>query len=210
MHDTAFSSGDYFAEIYGKPGFTVIDIGGADVNGSLRKCFENRGMKFICVDLDQHPSVDIVVKPGEKLPFEDASVDLVVSSSCFEHDPCFWITFKEMCRITKLDGYIFVNAPSDGMYHMHPGDNWRFYPDAGQALAYWSSFSYGNEHVNPVKVEETFFIKPYKDIWTDFVCVWKRVEDKTDKIIVPDNVKFGEGPLKKKLIESGFTIVCIN
>ena len=46
-------------------------------------------MKFVCIDMEADPSVDILVQPGEKLPFEDGSVDLIVSTSCFEHDPCF-------------------------------------------------------------------------------------------------------------------------
>jgi len=54
-------SGNGFAEVYGKPGLTVVDIGGQDVNGSLRKCFESRGMKYISVDMVEHPSVDVVV-----------------------------------------------------------------------------------------------------------------------------------------------------
>jgi hypothetical protein len=32
--------------------------------------------------MEEHSSVDIVEKPGEKFPFEDGSIDLIVSSSC--------------------------------------------------------------------------------------------------------------------------------
>ena len=112
MHDTSLYSGKYFAEVYGSPGLTVVDIGGQDVNGSLKEYFN--GMNYICVDITPHPSVDIVIEPGKKLPFEDGTIDLIVSTSCFEHDPCFWITFKEMCRILKPDGYIYINAPGNG------------------------------------------------------------------------------------------------
>lgn len=82
------------------------------MNGSLRDLFEKKDMKYICVDMEQHPSVDIVVPPGQRLPFEDGSVDLIISTSCFEHDPCFWITIREMSRIVKQGGYIYVNAPN--------------------------------------------------------------------------------------------------
>lgn len=100
MHDTAMLSGTKFAELYGKEGMPVIDIGGMDVNGSLRSSFEKLNMKYTCVDLENGRGVDIVVPPGD-LPFPDESFDLVVSTSCFEHDPCFWMTFREMCRIVK-------------------------------------------------------------------------------------------------------------
>jgi predicted SAM-dependent methyltransferase len=113
MHHTALMGGKFFAEKYGEVDKVVLDIGGLNVNGSLRPFFENLGMKYICLDINQHKSVDIVINPGDKLPFDNGSIDLIVSSSCFEHDPCFWITFKEMTRILKLGGFIYVNAPSD-------------------------------------------------------------------------------------------------
>jgi SAM-dependent methyltransferase len=188
MHDTAYLSGEAFAVTYGQPGMIVVDIGGLSVNGSLRDLFTSRGMTYICVDIEPHDSVDVVVKPGEPLPFEDGIIDLIVSSSCFEHDPCFWITFREMTRIIKPEGYIYVSAPSNGIYHMHPGDNWRFYSDAGQALAYWSGYQYGNERVFPVKVIETYHVLPLNDIWIDFVCIWQRTDTKETEILVSNNI----------------------
>jgi hypothetical protein len=89
MHDTSLISGRAFSESYGISNGLVVDIGGRNVNGSLRSFFETKGMKFVCVDMESDSSVDVVVHPGERLPFDDGSVDLVVSTSCFEHDPCF-------------------------------------------------------------------------------------------------------------------------
>ena len=206
MHDTALACGNFFAETYGKEGMKIIDIGGQDVNGSLRSFFENLKMTYICVDIEEHESVDIVVKPCEKLPFENGSIDLIVSTSCFEHDPCFWMTFKELCRITKLDGFIYINAPSNGAYHCYPGDNWRFYSDAGQALAVWSCRQICDEEVFPVEVSETFHIYPRGDVWIDFVCVWKRVNTITSTIIVSPDMRNKNGLLKTKLVLEGFDI----
>ena len=174
MHYTSLKSGEAFSKSYGIPNSLVIDIGGRNVNGSLRSFFETKGMKFVCIDMEADASVDIVIPPGEKLPFEDGSVDLIVSTSCFEHDPCFWLTFKEMTRIIKPSGYIYINAPTSGPYHTYPGDNWRFYSDAGQALAYWSGKQISNETIYPVKVVETFNV--LGEVWNDFVCVWQRVD----------------------------------
>lgn len=207
MHDTALKSGELFAHYYGSVNKIVVDIGGKDVNGSLRVYFENMGMKYICVDIESHPSVDIVIKPGDKLPFDNGSVDLIVSTSCFEHDPCFWITFKDMTRITKLGGFIYVNAPSNGSYHCHPGDNWRFYSDAGQALSYWSCFKYSNEEIFPVKVVETFHILPKTGEWLDFVCIWERVNEIQTDIIVSSNIYENKGILETKLNNDNFTTI---
>ena len=203
MHSSALISGSALAETYGIKDGIVVDIGGRDVNGSLKSAFED--MKFICVDMEKDPSVDIVVQPSEKLPFEDESVDLIVSTSCFEHDPCFWMTFKEMCRIVKPTGYIYVNAPSAGPYHMYPGDNWRFYSDAGQALAYWSGKQISDEKIFPVKVIETFTI--VNNEFNDFVCVWQRVDSDSEnavkEIIVQPEIINNIGILEKKINEKG-------
>jgi SAM-dependent methyltransferase len=203
MHYTALKSGESFSASYGIPNGLVIDIGGQNVNGSLRSTFEMKGMKYICIDMEAHPSVDIVVLPGEKLPFEDGSVDLIVSSSCFEHDPCFWMTFKEMTRIIKQSGYIYVNAPSTGPYHCYPGDNWRFYSDAGQALAFWSGKQIANETIYPVKVVETFNV--LGETWNDFVCVWQRVnvENIEKNITVSDEIINNIGALEKAINSCG-------
>jgi len=203
MHYTALVSGKSFANTYGKTGMLVLDIGGLNVNGSLREFFTNLGMKFVCIDMEKHPSVDIVVQPGEKLPFEDGSVDLIVSTSCFEHDPCFWLTFREMARIVKLGGFIYINAPSGGPYHKYPGDNWRFYSDAGQALAYWSGKQMFNETVYPTKVVETFNILGDPCDFNDFVCVWKRVEEKETEIIIQPNIEKTIGILEKMINKEG-------
>lgn len=192
-------SGESFAEIFGADGKVVIDLGGLDVNGSLREYFEKRGMKYISVDMEQHPSVDVVAQPGQKLPFDDASVDMVVSTSCFEHDPMFWMTFKEITRIVKPDGFIYLNAPSYGPYHGYPGDCWRFYSDAGQALAFWSGIQMSTEKVHPVKVLETFHNQPSKNSWIDWVCVFQRTEEKQTDIKTSEKVLNTIGKLEASL-----------
>jgi SAM-dependent methyltransferase len=203
MHYTSLLSGRAFSESYGIQNGLVIDIGGRNVNGSLRSFFEDNCMKYVCVDMEKDISVDMVVLPGEKLPFEDGSVDLIVSTSCFEHDPCFWLTFKEMTRIIKPSGYIYINAPTRGRYHCYPGDNWRFYSDAGQALAYWSGKQISNEIIYPVKVLETFNV--IGDEWNDFVCVWQRVniENLETTIIVKDEIINNIGILEQAINNYG-------
>ena len=205
MHYTALVSGKSFSETYGINNGLVVDIGGRNINGSLREFFEEKGMRFVCVDMEADPSVDIVTPPGEKLPFDDGSVDLIVSTSCFEHDPCFWLTFREMTRIIKPTGFIYINAPTKGYYHGHPGDNWRFYSDAGQALAFWSGKQMSNEDVYPVKVIETFNIPD--DFWDDFVCVWQRVdiENAEKSIVVQEDILNNIGILEERINKYGLT-----
>lgn len=207
MHDTSLLSGKLFADNYAnKENLTVLDIGGLDVNGSLRQFFTKNN--YISIDIENGPNVDLVVPPGERLPFEDGSVDIVVSTSCFEHDPCFWMTFREMCRVVKVGGFIYASVPAGttvghGFYHTHPGDNYRFYPDAGQSLAFWSGKILDGKSY-PTKVEEVLLLYPINDIWIDFVCVWKRV-DEAEKVtsIVDVDSKNLIGPLKMSLLNHG-------
>ena len=56
-------------------------------------------------------------------------------------------------------------------------------------------------------VEETFHIMPLKDIWIDFVCVWRRCDKKEDTILVSDEIRNKHGPLQLALHEAGATTV---
>lgn len=115
----------------------------------------------------------------------------------------FWLTFREMARILKVGGYIYINAPSNGAYHKCPGDNWRFYSDAGQALAYWSCRQVANEEVYPMKLIETFHILPNCDKWIDFVGVWERTDDELQtEIVVPKDICENVGPFEAYLVEN--------
>ena len=43
-----------------------------------------------------------------------------------------------MVRVTKNDGFIYLNVPSNGPYHGFPDDCWRFQADSYKALAQWN------------------------------------------------------------------------
>lgn len=142
MHDTAFSNASAFYREYCADNIknkTVLDVGSYDVNGTLKPIF-SLAKKYIGLDQISGPNVDLVGS-SHSIPINDNSIDIVVSSSCFEHDTMFWITFNEMCRVLKADGLLYINAPSNGPYHAHPVDNWRFYLDSWKALESWGILS---------------------------------------------------------------------
>jgi hypothetical protein len=109
------------------------------------------------------------------------------------------MTFKEMTRIIKKNGYIYVNVPSSGPYHKYPGDNLRFYTDAGQALAYWLCFKIDNISY-PCTVIEAFNIN--YEPWNDYVCVWQRTDENITDILLNNNIIKNIGLLKKKINKS--------
>jgi ubiquinone/menaquinone biosynthesis C-methylase UbiE len=140
MHDTAYNNALSFYTKYCATNIetkTVLDIGSLDVNGTMKPIFQS-AYKYIGLDQCKGRNVNMI-SSSHNIPLSDDSVDIIISSSCFEHDNMFWITFKEMCRLIKNGGYIYINAPSNGPYHAYPVDNWRFYADSWKALKDWAN-----------------------------------------------------------------------
>lgn len=118
-----------------RPGVSVLDVGGADINGSYRDVFSGPQFRYIGADLAAGPGVSVVMDDPYRLPFEDHSVEIVLSGQMFEHCEFFWLAFAEMIRVVKPDGYVFLIAPSIGPHHQFPVDCYRFLPDSYRALA---------------------------------------------------------------------------
>jgi SAM-dependent methyltransferase len=108
-----------------------------------------------------------VLEEPYRYPFADGEFDVIVSTSCLEHDPAFWLSFAEMARVLRPGGFLYVSAPVNGPYHGHPGDCWRFYPDAAKALAKWTKHC-GHE----LTLLEAFLIAPIADVWVDNVSIY--------------------------------------
>ena len=166
MHPSAYQLGRMLFEVYWRAGFSrVLDIGSLDVNGSLRD-FRPVGAEYVGIDLEPGNGVDLVLPDPYAYPFADGSFDMVVSTSCFEHDPMFWLTFLEAGRVLAPGGVLYINAPSSGSYHTHPWDNWRFYPDASHALELWAARS-----GMALRAIESFIVTG-RDHWNDYVMIF--------------------------------------
>ena len=179
MHPTALLNGARFFDAYvshlADP--LVVDLGSLDIFGSFRSVLPSNA-RYVGVDLSPGKGVDLVLADPYVLPFETGSIDVVVSTSCFEHCEFFWVTFLEIMRVLKPSGLFYLNAPSNGVFHRFPVDCWRFYPESGQALARWAQL-YG---INAV-LAESFVSDQYQDRWNDFVCVILR--DKASLVDYP-------------------------
>jgi SAM-dependent methyltransferase len=168
MHKSADDLGRLFFELYWRSEFRrILDIGGLDVNGTLRR-YCPMDAEYIGIDISSGPGVDLVLDDAYKYPFPDGHFDAIVSSSCFEHDTMFWLTFLEAMRVLSPNGFFYINAPSNGLYHAYPVDNWRFYPDAGVALEQWALRS----QVPATLIESFIAGRGGGDIWNDCVMVF--------------------------------------
>lgn len=207
MHKSAMISLKFFLKLYCKENTIVLDFGGKDINGSLRELFKNFNIKYISCDIEKDKTVDLLYQHNLKLDLKDNSIDNIITISTFEHDPCFWITFKEMIRVLKKDGHIFVNAPSKGPYHQYPGDNWRFKYNAAHSLVYWSNMNYNDYKIEPVEILECFTLKGnpnnhlngFDYIFLDYICIFKKTLKISKKYVLNDSNSHEIGPLEKKL-----------
>ena len=169
MHESAYEHGRQFFEVYWNPRFTdVVELGSQDVNGSIRD-HAPTSARYVGLDMVEGKGVDMIVVQGERLPLDDESFDVVVTSSAFEHDVCFWETFLDLVRITRPGGLLYINAPSNNAFHRYPLDCWRFYPDSGLALVEWARRQ-GVE----VELVESFVAAPQASGWCDFIAVFRK------------------------------------
>ncbi|WP_175683895.1 methyltransferase domain-containing protein [Burkholderia cenocepacia] len=173
MHPSAMENGKIFFDTYvSRLGpVKLVEIGSQNVNGSLREVAPSN-VDYIGIDFVEGPGVDVVLNDPYVLPFETSSVDLVVSSSCFEHSEMFWLVFNEVMRTLKPAGLFFLNVPSNGPFHRYPVDCWRFYPDAANALVTWAKRTGTN-----AGVLESFTTPQKDDYWNDYLAVFiKNIE----------------------------------
>jgi SAM-dependent methyltransferase len=176
MHYSAYVNAQKFYEKYCYENIQnkkILDVGSYDVNGTMKPIFEQG--QYIGLDMEKGPNVDIVGKSHE-IPFINNFFDIVISSSCFEHDDMFWISFKEMCRVLKPGGYMYIQAPQNGPYHGWPGDNWRFYADSWRALEKWGkSLGYEVELVESY-IDEKTPAPEYEGsrIWNDSIGIYRK------------------------------------
>jgi len=133
----------YFKEERGDENRKVLDVGSFDVNGTSRGSVP-RSWKYIGVDLFKGKNVDVVMPGPFEIPFPRSTFSAIVSSSCLEHCANPFRLVKEMARVLKPGGYIFMVAPVNTPEHREIApigedsfvvlDCWRFYPDGFSCL----------------------------------------------------------------------------
>lgn len=87
----------------------VLEIGSLNINGSIRQFFEQ--CIYVGVDIGEGRDVDLVAK-GENLAYLDDSFDVVASCECFEHNPEWAATLRNMIRM--CGGLVFFSCATTG------------------------------------------------------------------------------------------------
>ena len=109
-------------EVEGK---TVLEVGSAYVNGSVRPQIEALlPSRYIGIDLATGPGVDVVCA-AEHLPAE-LEADLVVSCEMLEHAQDWKAAFRRMASAARET--LVLTARGPGFPYHNPPDHWRFTP----------------------------------------------------------------------------------
>ena len=195
MHNSALESFNNFKSVYlselRNKKFKLIDVGSLSVNSNIKNSLEDN-IEYVGIDIVKGENVDVVLNNPYKFPFEDKSIDVVISISNFEHTEFFWLTYLEILRVLKDDGLFFLNAPSNSKYHRHETDNWRFYPDSIISLQKWGEYN----NFEPQVLEHYTNIEKGRDIWNDYVSVTvknKKFSNKYPNRIINSKKNFTNG-----------------
>jgi|GEM_PF-483171 len=89
----------------------VLDIGALDINGNNQYLFEN--CLYLGVDLLPGRNVDFA-STGHEFNLPNESLDVVVSTECFEHDRFYGLTLINIVRMLKPGGLFFFSCATAG------------------------------------------------------------------------------------------------
>jgi SAM-dependent methyltransferase len=131
MHESVLEYVSGAVARYGLATGRTLELGAADVNGSVRPYFSG---EYIGIDHDPQAE-GVTHMSSAALDFPDASFDNVVSTSMLEHDPAFWLTMAEVARVLKPGGHLILTTVSTGFGYHNPPDYWRFEMDTIPILA---------------------------------------------------------------------------
>lgn len=112
-------------------GKTILNLGSGDTK---------LHPSIINLDVRDGPFVDIVGS-ADNVPLDSLSVDLVISQEMLEHVPNPSDVMKEIYRILRPNGSLYLQVPWIIGYHGCPGDYWRFSVDGIRAIVESSGFS---------------------------------------------------------------------
>ena len=78
--------------------------------------------EYIGADIGENANADIQLQPGELLPFESDSFDVVISSQVLEHVEEFDKYLNECSRVLKKGGHLFLSTHGTWQFHAAPYD----------------------------------------------------------------------------------------
>lgn len=170
MHETSYNEMSSvlrrYLDLYTGRNLKVVDVGSMDVNGTYKKLMPHT-WSYTGVDIIDGANVDMVMKDENTLPFEDNSVNIVISGQCLEHVKRPWLLIKEMSRILDPGGHLVITAPAKMHLHSYPHDYWRFHPESFRVMMEDAELLVKEVYTNPVDgILEKYYGNPWTvDCW---------------------------------------------
>ena len=118
----------------GRTHLRVLEIGSLDINGSVRHIFKPFAEKYIGIDIQEGPGVDVVAGATDYLSPE--YFDVVVCAEVFEHTP-EWKKIINNSYVNLMNGGIFIATMAGEGRHPHsaidenPIREWEHYSNIG-------------------------------------------------------------------------------
>lgn len=144
MHQSSMLRMGWFVDNYvrGEGHKKILDVGSYDVNGSYKRLFDGMDVRYVGMDVEHGPNVDVVMTDPYKWDFlEDESFDFIISGQAFEHIEFPWLTMQEIYKKLKRGGVVCIIAPNSSPEHKYPLDCYRYFGDGLAALAKWANLT---------------------------------------------------------------------
>ena len=109
----------------------VLDAGAGCA--PYRSLFASERFQYFGADSETISGISVVAD-GQRLPFPDASFDLVLSNQVLEHVADPRKVADELKRLVSVRGYLLLSCPFVWEIHNYPGDFWRFTAQALELL----------------------------------------------------------------------------
>jgi len=103
-----------------KSGLELLDYGCGVT--PYKSMVHNNCSKYIGVDVGYNPKADIIISPGQSLPFNNEIFDIVLSSQVLEHVEDVPQYMKECNRVLKKHGLLIISTHGTWQYHSAPID----------------------------------------------------------------------------------------
>ena len=91
------------------------------------------------LDIEKGENIDFVGK-AESIPLSDESLDLVICQEVLEHIQEPWKAMKEITRVLKPEGRLYLQVPFIIGFHPCPNDYWRFTSEGIKQVVLESQF----------------------------------------------------------------------
>lgn len=126
--------GHYF--VYGR----VLEVGPDAFPSSLQQASANY-TDWATADIGERSELTYPHVGDHVLPIPDDTFDCVISANVLEHVKFPWLWIKELARVLQPGGHLVTVAPASYVYHAHPVDCWRIWPEGMRSLYGWAELS---------------------------------------------------------------------